>query len=286
MRFLPGVLLAACASFACAQTPPPPAPAPALDSPALDSPEVLRAKAGIDYLRSLVARGVAPRAQLERAEAALADAEDDALLRRTIYGSGLTEGQADDMLAAAARRVDRRLKAFEDGQKLVTAGIAAQNSLNPLREDLDSARKESELAELRARYTRELTQMARAEELLELQLAHEPQSAAELADRFEGDGVFNLAELSGVEQAFEKHFGKALPVSAMGETALHRSLGFDHRGRVDVAVHPDQPEGRWLLEYLTGKHIPYFAFRQAVPGKATGAHVHIGPMSARIKLGG
>jgi hypothetical protein len=72
----------------------------------------------------------------------------------------------------------------------------------------------------------------------------------------------------------------------MGETAVHRSLGFDHRGRVDVAINPDQPEGHWLLEYLVDKHIPYFAFRHAVTGKATGAHIHIGPMSTRFKLGG
>ena len=246
----------------------------------------MRAKSGIDYLRSLVERGVAPRAQLERAEAALADAEDDALLRRTIYGTGLTDDQADEMLATAARRVERRQKSFDDAQKLVTTGIAAQNSLNPLREELAAAKKENELAELRARYTHELTLMAQAEELLETKLAHEPQAAGELADRFDGDGVFSIAEFSMVDQAFEKQFGKSLPVSAMGETALHRSLGFDHRGRVDVALRPDQPEGRWLLGYLTGKRIPYFAFRQAVPGKATGAHIHIGPMSTHLKLGG
>ena len=89
-----------------------------------------------------------------------------------------------------------------------------------------------------------------------------------------------------MDAEFEKQFGKPLPVSAMGETGVHRALGFDHRGRVDVALHPDQPEGRWLLEFLTGNHIPYFAFRQAVPGKATGAHIHIGPMSTHLKLGG
>ena len=272
MRYLPGVLFMACASFVCAQT--------------LDPPGVLRAKADIDYLRSLVAAGVAPRAQLERAEAVLTDAEDDALLHRTIYGNGLTDEQADEMIGAAARRVERRQKALDEAQKLVESGVAAQNSVNPLREDLDAARKESCLAELRARYTHELSEMARAEELLESKLAHEPQAAGELADRFDGDGVFNMADFSGVEQAFEKQFAKPLPVSAMGETALHRSLGFDHRGRVDVAIHPDQPEGRWLLEYLTGKRIPYFAFRQAVPGKATGAHIHIGPMSTHFKLGG
>jgi hypothetical protein len=55
---------------------------------------------------------------------------------------------------------------------------------------------------------------------------------------------------------------------------------------VDVAINPDQPEGVWLREYLTANKIPFFAFRQAVPGKATGAHIHLGPMSTHLKLGG
>ena len=92
--------------------------------------------------------------------------------------------------------------------------------------------------------------------------------------------------LTKVEMAFAGQFGKPLPVSAMGDTAVHRSMGFDHRGRVDVAVNPDQPEGVWLREYLVENKITFFAFRQAVPGKATGAHIHLGPMSARYKLGG
>jgi hypothetical protein len=117
-------------------------------------------------------------------------------------------------------------------------------------------------------------------------LAQDPRHAGDLAGRYDGDGIFTMGTFARVELAFETKFGKPLPVSALGETALHRSLGFDHRGRVDVALQPDQPEGHWLLTYLVGKHIPYFAFRQAVPGKATGAHIHIGPMSTHLKLGG
>jgi hypothetical protein len=182
--------------------------------------------------------------------------------------------------------VERRKQALEDARKLVDDGVASLLSLTPLLEELDWARKEQDLAESRARFTRELTQMARAEELLESKLNHAPADARELADRYDGDGVFNMGTFTRVELDFEKQFGKPMPVSAMGETAVHRSLGFDHRGRVDVALHPDQPEGHWLLEYLVNRHIPYFAFRQAVPGKATGAHIHIGPMSTRFKLGG
>jgi len=85
-----------------------------------------------------------------------------------------------------------------------------------------------------------------------------------------------------VSAAFEHRFLKPLPVSAMGETAVHRALGFDHRGRVDVALIPDQPEGVWLRQYLEARRIPYFAFWQASPGKATGAHIHIGPESTRL----
>jgi hypothetical protein len=270
MRFLSGLILVACATCVFAQTE--------------DPPEVLRAKAGIERLRSLVEAGVAPRAQLAQAEAAIA--EDAALLRRTVYGNDLTDDQADEMLAAAGRRLDRRKQALADGRNLVDRGVASLLSLTPLLEELDGARKEQDLAESRARFTRELAQMARAEELVESKLNQDPLEAHELADRYDGDGIFNMGTFSRVELDFEKQFGKPMPVSAMGETAVHRSLGFDHRGRVDVAVHPDQPEGRWLLEYLVEKHIPYFAFRQAVPGKATGAHIHLGPMSTRFKLGG
>src|SRR5947209_12282695 len=118
--------------------------------------------------------------------------------------------------------------------------------------------------------------MARAEETLAAALAQQPSEAHSLAERYDGDGVFSPAAFTRVDAEFEKEFGKPLPVSAMGETSLHRALGFDHRGRVDVAVHPDQPEGRWLLEFLTENHIPYFALRQAVPGTATVANVPIG----------
>jgi hypothetical protein len=127
--------------------------------------------------------------------------------------------------------------------------------------------------------------MARAEESLENKLSESPAEAPGIAERFDGNGVFTALTFSKVETAFAGHFGKPLPVSAMGDTSVHRALGFDHRGRVDVAISPDQPEGVWLREYLTENKIPFFAFRQAVPGKATGAHIHMGPMSARLKSG-
>jgi hypothetical protein len=250
-----------------------------------DAPEISRAKADIEKLRSLVAAGAAPRKQLEQAESRMADAEDEAFLRRTLYGQDLTAEQADEMIEAAQRRLDRRREAVDAAKKLVAAQVAPQTSLEAPENDLESAQKEFNLAESRAKLTRELAEMARAEEDFERQSQH-PSDTGQLVEHFDGEGSFNPLQFARIESAFETHFRKPLPVSAMGETAVHRALGFDHRGRVDVALMPDTPEGVWLREYLTRNGIPFFAFRHAVPGKATGAHIHIGPGSSRIRNGG
>jgi hypothetical protein len=237
-------------------------------------------------LRGLVDQGALPRQDLERAEDQLADAQDSAFLRKTIYGQDLTAEQADEMIAAAGRRFERRKKAFDEAKKLVDAGVASQLSLATFLDEMDLSRKECDLAESRAKLTRQLAEMARAEEALENVPTPTVGDDHPIAERYDGNGTFTTAVFNKVESAFETRFKRPLPVSAMGETAVHKALGFDHRGRVDVALFPDTPEGVWLREYLMKNHIPYFAFRQAVPGKATGAHIHMGPMSTRFKLGG
>src|SRR5258706_6366826 len=107
-----------------------------------DSPEIARAKSGIEKLRALVEAGAAPRAQLEKAQASLADVEDAAYLRKTVYGSDLTEAQTDDMMAAAERRMRRRESSVADVKKLIAEGVASQLALAPVTEEFDAARKE------------------------------------------------------------------------------------------------------------------------------------------------
>lgn len=97
-----------------------------------------------------------------------------------------------------------------------------------------------------------------------------------------GKGVWSLAEAASVQRFFENRFGRVLPVSAFGQSATHNRLGFDHHNAMDVAVHPDSSEGQSLIAYLTQNNIPFFAFRQAVTGSATGAHIHIGARSHRL----
>ena len=245
-----------------------------------------RARLEVERVRGLVKMGIMPPVQLTRAEDAVAEAQDRALLRSNIGQQDLTEQKADELVAAAGREFERRKKAFDNGEQLVKSGLAPELSLSSMLQDLDFARKQCELADKRAELTREIARMAESEALLQERLAHAPAEVHGVAERFDGDGIFTPQIFQRIETAFTAHFGKSMPVSANGETAVHRALGFDHRGRVDVAVNPDQPEGVWLREYLTSHHIPFFAFRQAVPGKATGAHIHLGPVSTRLQAGG
>ncbi len=100
--------------------------------------------------------------------------------------------------------------------------------------------------------------------------------------RFNGAGPWGLADVSRIQRFFAGRFGRALPISAFGQTAAHNRIGFDHRQAIDVAVHPDSAEGQGLMEFLRAAGIPFLAFRRAVAGEATGAHVHIGPPSRRL----
>jgi hypothetical protein len=100
--------------------------------------------------------------------------------------------------------------------------------------------------------------------------------------RFNGSAPFSLAEMPRVERFFAGRFGRSIPISAFGQSPAHDRIGFDHRNAVDVALHPDSPEGQALMGYLQGENIPFVAVRQAVPGSATGAHIHIGQPSRRI----
>lgn len=127
-----------------------------------------------------------------------------------------------------------------------------------------------------------MTEATMRDELLRLpDLAKGGYSESGTLVRFNGGASWSLADAPRVEQFFWQTFGHRLPVTAFGQTATHDHLRFDHRNAVDVALHPDSNEGRSLLAYLRQVGIPFIAFRGAVPGAATGAHIHIGNPSMR-----
>jgi hypothetical protein len=106
--------------------------------------------------------------------------------------------------------------------------------------------------------------------------------SAGLVIRYAGASRWALGDIAKVEAFFRLKFARPLPVSAVGQTVTHNQLGFDHREAVDVALHPDSAEGQSLIGYLTSQGVSFIAIRGAIPGSATGAHIHIGPPSRRV----
>jgi hypothetical protein len=101
--------------------------------------------------------------------------------------------------------------------------------------------------------------------------------------RFNGPGAWSLtSDTPRLQQFFMSRFGRALPISAFGQTSLHDRMGFDHRNALDLAVHPDTPEGRAIMDYLRAQGIPFIAAWGSIPGSASGAHIHVGQPSPRI----
>ncbi|TAJ97544.1 hypothetical protein EPO44_12335 [bacterium] len=99
--------------------------------------------------------------------------------------------------------------------------------------------------------------------------------------RYNGKVHWSLADAGKIQKFFSERFGHLLPISALGQTPFHERMKFDHRDAMDVALHPDSSEGRELMAYLRKSGIPFVAFRNGVPGSATGAHIHVGKPSLR-----
>ena len=284
MRQLLGVFLSIGALAAFCQTP--------VDSPeSTANKRIQLAQDELQKITLLVQAGALPKLRLQQAEQDLADVQDDAVLARTLYGelpvADLNDKLIDEMVAVAQRRVERQQARLDAAKKLVDEGIAAQSSLTAPEQELTTRRMHLDLAHARAHVMGELAALAKFEKS-----SAEIQSATRIEYRdmfapgmehYEGNGIFQESrDLKPLAVAFKKKFDHALPISAEGETDLHRALGFDHKGRVDVALNPSDPEGVWLRRYLKSRQIPYYAFTRAIPGKATAAHIHIGTGSTHL----
>jgi hypothetical protein len=100
--------------------------------------------------------------------------------------------------------------------------------------------------------------------------------------RYGGARAWSLSESAGIKQFFANRFGRALPIGAFGQSALHNRWGYDHRNAMDIGLNPGSNEGQALMQYLRANGIPFLAFHFAVPGVATGPHIHVGLPSHRI----
>lgn len=217
---------------------------------------------------------------LKRLQAQLVEATED-------YKKSLRE-----LLALREADERNRLAELEKVKKLNAEGLLSKR---------DVEKSEGEVAASRARSQEVRTRLTAADEFLAEALA-EPEVAEATPHvvsptkrtpppvqsrsgylRYAGFADWRLSDSGRVLGFFSSRFGRPLPVSAFGQTDLHNRMNFDHRNSMDVALHPDSPEGRALLEYLRSQGIPFLAFRGAIAGTATGPHIHVGRPSHRIR---
>ena len=169
---------------------------------------------------------------------------------------------------------------MEKLRRLVDTSSFPLRGLDASMNEVDSSAKDYVLAVMRTTLVPDRLGVADADSLDGGATA--PFRGGPAIERFDGDGSFTREDCHRIVLAYEKQFNKSLPVSAHGDTALHRALGYNHRNRMDVALFPDAVEGVWLRRYLKANDISYYAFRGYVPGKATAAHIHVGPPSSRL----
>ncbi|HEX5707747.1 MAG TPA: hypothetical protein VFX96_10660 [Pyrinomonadaceae bacterium] len=222
-------------------------------------------------------------AELSRARAALVDSTEQ-------HKASTTE-----LLRLKEEEVAREAEKVEQLRQLYLEGIVSRS---------DIERSVGALADARGRLEALRQQIAESERLIaEIEAAEE--AAEELAKsetalaaktraaaaryrasgaliRYTGRTGFSPAYLGDVQAFFTSSFGRPLPLSAVGQTATHNQMGYNHSHAVDVPVHPDSIEGRALINFLQSRGISFLAFRSAVPGASTGPHIHIGRPSGRM----
>jgi hypothetical protein len=216
--------------------------------------------------------------------------EPDALTRdhsALIKATDTYKASLRDLLALRENKVIEAVAELEKLRELYRDGIISRH---------DFEKSEAALVELKGGVEEVRQKIKAADQMLAEALVEADATAnapvAELASagssvkrvayiRYAGSGNWSLSEASKIESFFFGQFNRHLPVSAYGQSELHNRWGYDHRNAMDVALHPDSREGQALMAYLSSQRIPFLAFRQAVPGSATGPHIHIGKPSSK-----
>lgn len=183
--------------------------------------------------------------------------------------------------------VKRAEEKLEQSKKLLAEGLIARTQVEENEHVLALAKQKLEetnrqMANAEAQIAGVLVETAADAEIAKnLRLAKQSLIRTSSFTRFTGVGGWNLGEAWKVQRFFSDTFNKQLPVAVFGQGPIHDRWRLDHRNAMDIQLHPDGVEGQALLNFLQKNGIPYLAFRSAIPGTATGPHIHIGRPSHR-----
>jgi hypothetical protein len=193
---------------------------------------------------------------------------------------------AREVLQFQEQDVATATKKLEDLRQLVAEGLVARNELTVSEQQLAAAKARLEATKKQIADSDNLIAQVKEAELAEKKAAMQAALARKLVQptslRYNGMAGWALSNISSVQTFFSSTFGRALPISTLGQSATHNAMGWDHRNSADVGLHPDSAEGAALITFLRSKGIPFLAFRSAIPGVSTGPHIHIGYPSHRM----
>ena len=176
---------------------------------------------------------------------------------------------------------------LEISKKLLAEGLIPRTQVEENERALALAKEKiaetnRQLASAEAQIAGVLVETAANEEINKnLRLAKQRLVRTAAFTRYSGAGGWNIGEAWKVQRFFSDSFKKQLPIAVFGQGAIHDRWRLDHHNAMDIQLHPDTVEGRALLDFLQRNGIPYLAFRSAIPGTATGPHIHIGRPSHR-----
>ena len=218
--------------------------------------------------------------------------EDAQAPAKLISAAQQYKASSKELLTIQEDTITKAVAKLDELRMLVSEGLVAraeledsEQKLTALRAQLDATKKQiadsdNVIAEIQAEQELAKTQAAKPVKLVSKQYGTLNTTATML--RYNGVASWSLGGLDQIRTFFSAQFGRTLPTSAVGQSATHNQLGYDHHNAVDVALHPDSSEGQALIKYLQGQGIPFLAFRSAIPGVATGPHIHIGSPSHRL----
>ena len=191
------------------------------------------------------------------------------------------------LLAIYEGNITKAEEKLELSKKLLAEGLIAKTQVEENERAVAEAKQK--VAETRRQMTSADEQIAgvlvetSADEQIskDLRLARQRLVRTSSFIRFTGGSGWNLGDAWKIQRFFLDAFNKQLPIAVFGQGAIHERWRLDHRNAMDIQLHPDGAEGQALLNFLQKNGIPYSAFRSAIPGTATGPHIHIGRPSHR-----
>jgi len=217
-------------------------------------------------------------------------------------GGATTPNKVDKAAASSAQAMAKYRASLEPVQDMYERELARQTELSEIRQELYErgalsaaevqqgkralAKAQKEVDDIRRQkieVDRMMVEMRMIEVGKQRPLGRGGYEETPGLVRFNGPTPWSLAEdAPKLQRFFRARFGRPLPISAFGQSALHDRMGFDHRNALDVALDPSSSDGRAFMEYLRTSGIPFIAAWGAIPGAASGAHIHVGQPSPRL----